>query len=43
MIEPSAFFDDFLGNDPFVGCFPDENASNIDEIVRNMFQADTFS
>ncbi|KID68061.1 Transcription factor, fungi, partial [Metarhizium hybridum] len=41
MIEPSAFFDDFLGNDSFANCFPDESATNIDEIVRNMFQDDT--
>ncbi|EFY90546.1 C6 transcription factor, putative [Metarhizium acridum CQMa 102] len=41
MIEPSAFFDDFLGNDSFANCFPDESSSNIDEIVRNMFQDDT--
>lgn len=41
MIEPSAFFDDFLGNDSFASCFPDESSSNIDEIVRNMFQDDT--
>jgi hypothetical protein len=43
MVEPSAFFDDFLGNESFMNCFPDESSSNIDEIVRNMFQADTFS
>lgn len=41
MIEPSAFFDDFLGNESFTNCFTDESSSNIDEIVRNMFQDDT--
>ncbi|KAK2616495.1 hypothetical protein QQS21_000537 [Conoideocrella luteorostrata] len=38
MIEPSAFFDDFLGSGTFSSVIPDEDSSNIDEIVRSMFQ-----
>lgn len=37
MMEPSAFFDDFLGSESFTSYFNDEDAGGIDDVVRGMF------
>ncbi|KAK2594818.1 hypothetical protein QQS21_007446 [Conoideocrella luteorostrata] len=38
VVEPSAFFDEFLRRGSFGNVVVDEDPSNTDEIVRNMFQ-----